>query len=187
MMKIRLWIVPLTLIFSIFSQKSNAGLLELNIEPIVGYEKVQQLLPSPHSTNRLFYGARVTAGLLLLSLEGEYNHGEKEEVFGNMTQKNIGDKVKVGLRSGFTLGPLLRFYLRGGVQASQERTEQTVDSDTTVTYGPIAYKPYAGASLRLALTRKLTASADVVAVIRDMNNFEQNEYQTTAGFAIRFP
>jgi hypothetical protein len=169
------------------SSPSKADLLSLGIEPIIGYERVQQLLPTKHTSNQLIYGARVIAGLLLISAESEYTHGTSTETYTDMTQTYTADRLKLGLRSGFGLGSLIRFSARGGVQASQTKTDQTVDGVTVTTKDTIRYNPYAGAGLRLRLTSKVTASAEVVAVFRNLTYLQDTEYQTTAGFAIRLP
>ncbi len=165
---------------------TQANLLTLRVEPIAGYEKIQQVLPTPHSTNRLIYGARVTAGVLLLSAESEYTHGVIEETFNDMTQKTTGDKLKVGLRSGFRLLPLLSFHVRGGIQADQEQTEQT-SAGVTLTTKTSVYHPYGGAGARISLSPKISATADAVAVIPDIYDLSKNDYQITAGFAVQIP
>ncbi len=174
--------------FFIFTASSAfADLLVINVEPIVGYEQVQQVLPTPHRINRLIYGARATGGILLISAEAEYTHGVAQESFPNFSQTDTGDQLKVGLRSGFSLGPLLTLSVRGGVQASQEKIDQTSNGVTTTTFQPVAYNPYLGLAARAMLTSHLSASAGVVAIIPNINDMSQNEYQMTAGFAIRFP
>lgn len=177
----------LFLAFLGFANVSRAELFKLDIEPVIGYERVQQELPTQHTTNRLIYGGRITAGVLLVALEAEYTRGTSEEILPDLTVKSTGDKIKAGLRSGFNLGSLLQLYLRGGLQGSQETTEQTQNGVTTTTVRPIAYNPYAGAGLRMRLTSRLTASASVIAVIPDITNLGRNEYQTTAGFAVKLP
>ncbi len=177
----------LSLLCFMTSTSALADLISLQIEPIVGYEKVRQVLPSEHTVNRLMYGGRLIAGVLLISAEAEYTRGTIEEIIDSMTQKSTADKAKLGLRSGFRLGRLLSLHVRGGVQAEQEQIDQTVNGVTTTTKESIKYHPYGGAGARAALTSKLTATADVVAVIPDIQNMERNEYQVTAGFAIRLP
>jgi hypothetical protein len=169
------------------SQSSHADLLALQIEPIIGFEHVQQLLPTIHSVNRLIYGARATAGIPMVSAEAEYTHGTLQEDFPGISQNSVSDRLKVGLRTGIGLGSLINVAFRGGVQASQTQTTQIISGVTSTTYDPLRYDPYAGASLNLSLSRKMNASVSVVAVFRDINHLDQNEYQTTAGFAIRFP
>jgi len=169
------------------SQSSYADILSLQIEPIVGYERVQQLLPTPHSVNRLIYGGRVTAGVLLVSAESEYTHGTLKEDFPDSSHTSVSDRLKLGLRSGFGLGSLIKITARGGVQASMTQLTQTVAGVSVTTFDPLRYDPYAGAEVKLSLSSKINASVGAVAIIRDINALEQSEYQATAGFALQFP
>jgi hypothetical protein len=186
MQKRWLWIGPL-LVILFNTHSASAALVSLGIEPIVGYEKVQQVLPSKHSTTRLMYGARLTAGFLFFSGEAEYTTGKNQESFSGMDQTHTVEHLKAGIRSGFGIGSLIQFFARGGVQATRGKTEQTVGGVTTTSTEATRYNPYAGASARVRLTSHLSASADVVAVIPDFQHLDQNEYQVTAGFIIRFP
>jgi hypothetical protein len=168
---------------------AQAQLFELGIEPIIGYEMVQKVLPTRHRVSRLTYGGRITAGILLLSAELEYTRSNDEESFTSPTRTiaDTDDKLKLGLRSGFGLGHLITLTARGGVQAQQNKHEDTLAGVKTTSYTPVTYNPYAGAELRLRLTHKITASAGVVVVVHDFNDMVQNEYQTTAGFSIYLP
>src|SRR5690348_14163745 len=88
-------------VFALFMVNSaHANLLAINFEPIVGYEQIQQVMPTPHFVTRLIYGGRITAGLPLISAEGEYTHGMMTESIQGGSQTNTGDRAKVGLRSG---------------------------------------------------------------------------------------
>jgi hypothetical protein len=165
----------------------RAAPLSLSVEPIIGYERTQILLPKAHTVNRLMYGGRVTAGLLLLSAEGEYTHGAIDETFPNTSQSSASDRLKLGLRSSFGLGRLFSFYLRGGVDASQEITSQTVNGVTTTTRNGINYNPYGGAGIRVGLGRNLALNAGVVAIVPNFQDMNQNTYQLSAGFTVRFP
>ena len=170
-----------------FSTNSSADILSVQVEPIIGFEHTQQLLPTPHLVNRMFYGARVTAGVLMVSGEAEYTHGILQEDFPGISQNSVSDRLKIGVRSGVGLGSLIKLTVRGGVQASKTQTTQTVLGIATTTDHPLRYDPYAGATLNVRLSNKISGSIGVVAVVRDINHLDQNEYQTTAGFAIRFP
>jgi hypothetical protein len=181
--------IALSLVAFLPAPALAASLLSLQVEPIVGYERVQKLVPTAHTKSRLIYGARLIAGLPLLSAEAELTRGTDDESFPDqgLTTKDTADKLKLGLRSGFGMGMLLRFTARGGVQATRNRHEETTGGVTTSALEPTRYKPYAGAGLRARLAPKITASAEAVVVFNDINDLKQNEYQTTAGFAIRFP
>src|SRR4051812_14131954 len=100
----------------VFLSAARAQALVLtSIEPIVGYERIQKFVPTPHTHDRLVYGARFTAGLLLLSVEGEYLRGMDTETFPSMSTKDTTDKARLGLRSTFHfLGPISLFARAGG-------------------------------------------------------------------------
>jgi hypothetical protein len=165
---------------------AQAQPFQLGIEPIVGYEMVQKVLPTQHRTSRLTYGARVTAGILLISGELEYTRAQDTETFTApaRTTTDTTDKLKLGLRSSHSLGSLLLLTARGGVQAQQNKHE---DSITGTSFTPVTYDPYAGAELGVRLTSKIRGFAGLVVVIHDINNMVANEYQTTAGFSISVP
>jgi hypothetical protein len=42
---------------------------------LLGYERVQKLLPTPHMKQRLVYGARFTAGVSIIAAEAEALRG----------------------------------------------------------------------------------------------------------------
>jgi hypothetical protein len=161
----------------------------LTLEPIIGYERVQKLIPDPHYTTRMLYGARMTFGFLILSVEGELTRSNDEEAFTSqdLATKDVTDKLRAGLRSGFRMGSLLQLHIRGGGQASRNHHEETRAGVTSTSEDPLVVKPYLGAGLRAALAPKIYGTAEVVTVIRDLNDLQQNEYQLTAGFSIRLP
>ncbi len=161
----------------------------VTVEPIVGFEHVEKLTPAPHAKNRLIYGARVIAGIPLVSGELEYTRGTDREVFGDLglTTTETADRGKVGARSSYVLGELLRFHLRAGGQLSKISREQTQGGVTTTTIESPAVKPYAGTGLSVRLAQALYASGEVVVVVNDLNDLSKNEYQTTAGFQVRLP
>jgi hypothetical protein len=159
------------------------------VEPIIGFDRVQKLVPNPHTKNRLIYGARATAGILLISAEGEYTRGQDDESYSDLdlTVKEQADKAKLGIRSGFKLGPVVTFNLRAGGQATKGKRDETRGGVTTTYSQDLEVDPYAGAGLRGRLSNKLSASAEVVAVVTDTSDLSKNEYQTTAGFSIHLP
>lgn len=174
--------------FGIMSPQAQAvGAFEIQIEPIVGYEQVQQVIPTPHTNTRLFYGARAIAGLPLIALEAQFTRGMSQETFGTSSQTNTGDRAKVGLRSSFRLSSMIWLFLRAGGEAALEKVVQVDNGVTTTTEFPIRYSPYAGTGARFWLTNKISATADVVAVFADVNDLRKTEFQATAGFALRLP
>src|SRR5687767_3267052 len=80
---------------------AEAAPFGLGIEPIIGYERVQKVLPTQHTKDRLIYGARLTLGIPLLSAEAEFTRGTDTENFpsDDLTIKDTDDKLKLGLRS----------------------------------------------------------------------------------------
>ncbi|MBI2712691.1 MAG: hypothetical protein HYX41_07560 [Bdellovibrio sp.] len=174
---------------TLLASPSKADIFKINLEPIIGYEQVQVVLPTPHSTSRLIYGASATFGVLLLSGELQYTHGTSSESYPTLglTQTDVGDRARGGIRSGFRLGPLLTLFVRGGVEAYQERIDQTLNGVTTTTIIPITISPYVGAGARASLGGKLYATADVVATIVNINDLTQNRYTASAGVGVQLP
>ena len=171
-------------------QKSASGMpTSVGLEPIVGYERAQMLVPTPHTVDRLVYGARASYGFTFLSAEAEYLHTYSSESFisQNISTKDTGDKLKLGLRSGIDLLSVINFYLRAGAQATKNTHEETVSGVSTTTLQPITYYPYAGTGLRLRLGRNLKVTGDLTTVFRSFPDMNQNEYQLTAGFVVQFP
>ncbi|NBX67559.1 MAG: porin family protein [Proteobacteria bacterium] len=176
------------LLWAVF-QKSARGITSVGIEPIVGYERNQLLVPTPHTKDRLVYGARATYGFSILSVEAEYLRGSSTETFPiqDLTTKDTSDKIKVGLRTGVDILSLLNIYARAGCQGNQNRHEETSAGVTTVTKESVKYHPYGGAGIRLRLGRNLRATGDLTTVFRDFPNMNNNDYQITAGFVVQVP
>src|SRR5947199_6795544 len=105
-------------------------------------------MPSPHSKDRLFYGARVFDDILFISAEGEFIRSNDTEVFPSIETKDTTDKAKLGLRSTFHLLGLVSLFVRAGGEASRNHHEETVNSTTVATDEAIKYRPYAGAGVR---------------------------------------
>lgn len=166
-----------------------SSMLKYEVEPIIGYERVQKLVPTPHTRDRLVYGVRVIAGLMMISGEAEYTRGMDTESFPltATTRRDTDDKARIGLRSNLAMGRLFNFIIRAGAQAKQTKTENTVGAVTTTSISPIKYNPYAGAGLKMRLASNVSFTADVTAVFNDFPDMSQNEYMTTAGFAVSFP
>lgn len=62
----------LTLLLWAVVQKSARGITSVGVEPIVGYERVQMLVPTPHIKDRLVYGLRSIYEFTVLSAEAKY-------------------------------------------------------------------------------------------------------------------
>lgn len=161
----------------------------LEITPIIGYERQQKLIPTPHSKDRLVYGARLRVGVPLVSAEAEYTRAQDTEDYPttSTSYKDTTQRGKVGLVSQLRLTGLLTFSARAGVNATLTQIETTQSGVTTNSQDPIRYNPYAGAGVRVRLSSKITADADIVAIFRAFPDMNANEYQTTAGFTLSFP
>lgn len=160
--------------------------LGVSFEPIIGYERVQKLIPTPQMSSRLTYGGRVIAGITLISAEAEYTHGEESSTIGATRYDSYGDRAKVGLRSGVRFA-LFTASLRGGAQAAWERSVTTTGAAVSSFVRGPSYSPYAGLELRANVGSKFSGSIGAVAVFRDFSNLGNTEIQTTAGFSLRLP
>lgn len=160
---------------------------EVNIEPIFGFERVQKISPTAHTSDRLTYGARVTLGVPAISLEGEYLYGRDTENFSSTSITETDNRLKIGLRSGLNLGSFIRLNARAGMQITRNQFEQASDGTVTLTLiNEALYAPYAGLGLKVNLLSMLAASGEFVAVMLDTADFSQNEYQATIGLIIKF-
>ena len=177
------------LVSIVIGHAAQAEVLAFNIEPIVGYERVQKLAPAAHTRDRLFYGARATVGVPLIAGEVEYIRGTDTETIAaqDLSLKDTDDRVKLGLRSSLRISTLLSLQLRGGGQAKRNTHEETQAGVTTKTIGQIVYKPYAGLSLSARLSSKIELSGGIVTVFNGFPNMSKNEYQTSLGFRVSFP
>lgn len=166
--------------------KSKFG---VSVEPVVGYEREVKLVPTMHTVERFFYGARLIAGYPLLSAEAEYTRANDTEEFPtqNLTIKDQTDKLKVGVRSTPSIGKILFLSLRAGVQASRNNHQEILNNVSTVTDQPLEYDPYAGAGLRLVLGKKMSLAFDFTGVLRDTADLSSFTPQASAGVSIRFP
>lgn len=161
--------------------------VQYDISPIIGYETVYRSTPTPHTLSRLTYGARVTAGLDIISAELEYTTGTDTENYAVAPEKivNKDEKLKLGVRSTFRLTELFNAAIRLGGQAKKTTEEETSAGVTTTEEKPIEYSPYAGAAFGIQLG-KTRISIGTTVVIKDVNDMEKNEYQNvvTVGFSL---
>lgn len=179
---------PIILIGLALSRGASAE-VTYTVEPVIGYERVQKLLPTPHMRQRLVYGARLTAGLFMLAGEAEVLRGTDTEHFieTGTTTTDTEDKLRIGIRARLRLIRFANFILRGGAQASRNTHEETVAGVTTRLEEPVKYRPYLGAGLQVGLSSNISFTADVTTVFRSFPNLTDNDYQTTASLTLRFP
>lgn len=159
----------------------------LTIEPIVGYERVQSILPTPHTSNRLFYGARANWGPQYLSLEAEVTQSKEDETYnsGTVEMAETSTNYKLGLRSAYNIGSSLRWYLRAGASARESKYERT-EAGVTTTQEPATYvSPYAGSGLSINMLGVFSLNAGITAVFTNHREIEEPEYQSSLGFSIR--
>lgn len=167
-------------------QSSLRGLVE--IEPIVGYERVMKFEPTAHSKDRLTYGVRVRFGVPLLSIEAEVTQAKDTETFvdRNLTIKETSNTGMLGIRSSFRLGKIVSFYLRAGGHARQSEIERT-EAGVTTTKKPAVYlSPYAGAGLGINLNNRIRVNAGMTVVFTGRPRGSDREYRPTLGFSARF-
>ena len=161
----------------------------VRIEPVVGYEREQKFTPTPHTKDRMFYGARLLFGPPLISVEGEYLQGEDTETFPTDDKKikTKTEKFKAGIRSGLRLGPFLSWYLRGGYQGSKRNIATTDTATDVTTTKDSAFKvaPYVGTGMRIHLMGALSVAGDFTVVFTDEPAQGDREYQTSLGLNLR--
>ncbi len=183
-----------TLLISIFSfltfaqGRSYSGYSKGNlvIEPVVGYERVQKLLPTAHTSSRLFYGLRANYGPRLLSLEAEVTQAKEDETFDSGVQvKDTSTNYMLGLRSSYNIGRALNWYLRAGGHARDTKYEKTEAGVTTTTEPATYVSPYAGTGLSLNFMNVFTLNAGVNVLFTGRPKGSDQEYQSSLGFAIR--
>lgn len=158
----------------------------LTIEPIVGYERVQKLSPTPHTKNRLMYGLRANFGPPLISMEAQLTQANDTESFPeeDLTIKEEVINAMLGIRSNLSLG-VLGFYLRAGGHARKSKLTTTKDGETTEKEPAIRVSPYAGTGISINAANILRANAGVTAIFTGKPKGSDREYQTTLGFAIK--
>ncbi|MBH47367.1 MAG: hypothetical protein CME71_04270 [Halobacteriovorax sp.] len=164
---------------------SSKGYFKL--DPIVGYERVQKLEPTPHMKSRLIYGLRANYGPPIFSAEAEITQGKDDEAFPTQDLV-IEEKVTnamLGLRSSFNFGGMLSWFLRAGGHARKSEYTRTQSGVTTVREPAIYVSPYAGTGASFNLMGNFTANAGYTVIFTGKPKGSDREYQTTLGFAIK--
>lgn len=174
------------LLVSVSSFASNSKDFTYTVEPIVGYETVFRPFPTPHTSTRMVYGARVIAGVPLLSGEIEYTKGQDTEDYLVAPEKivNYDEKLKLGIRSTYNFNKYMFTSFRLGGQASKNTEEVTNTGIVTKTEHDIKYDPYAGANLGIKISRIISISAGVTAVFNDISDMGKNDYQYSLAIGI---
>ncbi|MBU6376714.1 MAG: hypothetical protein KGQ59_12000 [Bdellovibrionales bacterium] len=158
--------------------------IQVQIEPVVGYERAYKPQPQPHTKMRFLYGVRASAGYSYLSAEIEASRASDSEAYPAqvLTIDETAEKVKLGLRSGFDR-PHASFFFRAGGQAQWVSRTTSLVGVSTTTKDPLSIDPYAGIGSEIGGPHiRLTGSATVV--FQDFNAWSRNELQTTVGVKI---
>ncbi len=183
----KLLLVAFFVPMSVFAQSTKD---RLSITPIVGLERVQKFVPTPTMKTRAIYGLRIIYKFPISALETEYTHAQdtSENKSNNTTYKDVEDKLRLGLRGGFTISSFMSSYLRGGAQYRQNKTTRTVTGASSTEETSSKVQPYIGTGLEISLGRYLAISADILATYTptDDPNLVDYELQPSLGFNLRF-
>lgn len=156
------------------------------LQPIVGLERIQKLSPVAKTKTRTIVGVRALFGPDRFTLEGEVTRSEDSETLydRNLTEEEESIAAKLGVRSGFNIGPL-GWYLRAGGQA-RKSTYTTTENGVTTTREPAIYvSPYAGTGFSFNLGGNLFANGGVTVIFTGKPKGSDREYQTSLGFGVR--
>jgi hypothetical protein len=164
------------------------GGISFELEPLYGYERVQKSAPTSHAVDRPFYGLRVRGGSPALSFEVGALRASDTEAYPlqDLTLKDSDDRYQLGVVTLLGLSRATGLALRGGVQGTRRVHESTTGGINTVTTNPLTYAAYAGFGFVLRLSRFFGLSISGT-VVSDLKTLSKSEYQTSAGFLLRFP
>lgn len=169
-----------------FSSGTQSG--NLRIVPIVGYERVQKVTPTPRTKDRFYYGLRAVYGVPLLSAELQATQAKDTEILndGDLTIKETANTGMLGIRSSFSHQSMLSTFLRAGGHARQSEIEQTENGVTTTTKPAVYLSPYAGTGLTLRLGQIFSLNAGITVIFTGRPKGDDYDYQTDLGFNINF-
>ncbi len=161
----------------------------LHFVPLVGMEEVRLDLPIPRPRNRFVFGASISGGYPLLSLELEYLHGSSSDTFPeqSLVVSDSADRLKFGTRTEFRIGTQFAPILRLGFQGTSDSQSEVQNGFTTTTSSTIYFRPYVAAGLSFRVADKHAINTELTAVINDASDFTATEYQLTIGYQSRFP
>jgi hypothetical protein len=186
-MKNKIILITLSQILIICSASAQGRNGFLSIEPIIGYERVQELIPQPHSKDRLIYGVRASYGPPLLSVEAEVTQGRDSESFPDdgIDISETATNAMLGLRSSIVNGQMIRWYLRAGGHARQVKREVTTAGITEIIEPTINISPYAGTGFTFSFGPMFTLDTGLTVIFSGEPRGSDRDYQTTLGFSIR--
>lgn len=181
------------LIFTIFAPMSAFAITtkdRLSITPMVGLERVQKFQPTATMKTRAIYGARLIYKFPISSLEIEYTHAQdtSEDVSNNTSYKDSEDKLRLGLRGGFTLTNFVSSYVRGGAQYRKNIMTKVTAGTNSTKETTSKVQPYVGTGININLGRFLSITADVLATYTPTSDDNLNDYelQPSLGFNLKF-
>lgn len=162
----------------------------LSITPIVGLERVQKFQPQPHMKTRGIFGVRAIFNLPVTAIEGEFTHAQdtSSDSTNNISYKDSEDKLRLGLRGSFDLGPFMTSYLRGGAQMRKNEQTRTVSGSTSTKDTVTKVQPYVGTGLELRIFTFFSLTADLLATFTptDHPDLKDYELQPSLGINLRF-
>ncbi len=165
---------------------TGSSLGMLRISPVIGYEQVQKNYPTPHTSNRLFYGLGVEVGPRAFSIEMQATQGKDSESYSGIEIDETTTKLSLGLKSSMSASSFLNFYFRTGAQGKTSERVTTEAGVSTTEKSAFYVDPYVGTGVNIAVANALTMSVGLTAVFTDYPNEGKIEYQTNLGFGLRF-
>lgn len=184
-MKFRPLIVLTGALLAVESRAAEQKGVVYAVEPIVGYEFQRKENPD-RTKGVLAYGARLTAGYKILSLEAEYTQGQSDERFLE-TDLSIQEKTqryRLGLRSTYAIAGMLDVFLRGGAEAQNSHVKTTTSGVLSERDTPSKVYPYLGTGLTFKLAQNLALNASVTATFKDFKDLSQTEFATAFGVRV---
>lgn len=182
-------LISLFLVFNLWARSNSVSSTNnFRLIPIIGYEQVQELLPTPHMQSRLFYGARASYMLQLATVEVEYliANDQTTDAATNIGYKNDEQKFRLGLLGSLYADNFLYWYVRGGVQGRQNKLTKTQAGVSTITYAKFATNPYIGTGAQVYVSSFFSLNADltVTYVPTSDKSLKPYEIAPSLGFAI---
>lgn len=163
----------------------------LSIRPIVGFERVQKLVPSPSMKTRFTYGVEALYKLPVGTAEAEVTKAQDDSldlgVTPNVKYEDEELKARIGLRGTMGSG-FFSAYVRGGAQGRQNKQTKTVNGVSTTSTTVSKVQPYVGTGLGVHVGSyfSLDAGVTVVYAPTSKGGLSDFEYSPTLGFGIHF-
>lgn len=181
------FIFLILIVTNAFAKSSQTS---FKVSPIVGFEHVQQALPTPTMKTRAIVGAQAIYSLDFISFEAEYTHGQNtnSDSATDTSYKYVDDKLKMGVRGTFQMADFLSYHLNGGAQLTQSEVTKTVASTSTTSTNTTKVNPYIGTGVSLHFLDAFSLSASVTVVYKPTSTggLSDFEYQPSLGFGVNF-